>query len=123
MNQEYGAIFQALEWVEARTRPQDGIVSNSPYVPFFAQRPSAFLGPGEETIDEAFDRSLHPGNYPYAVVHLHAYGFRPHWIDQIRQRFVPVATFDDPRGRDRITKVVVFRARDGMAVRGRTRQL
>jgi len=111
LNLEFNGVLHALAWIELHTEAQDGVLSNSPYVPFYSSRPTAFLGPGEPTVGDALARAPHVATCPYAVVHMHAYGFRPQWIADIDARYAEVMRIDDPRGSHRDTKVVIYRSK------------
>jgi len=116
LNLEFQGVRNAIAWVEQHSGPRDGVLSNSPYVPFYSQRPAAFLAPYDTNIDKALSRAALT-DCTYVVVHAHAVGYKPEWLGQIEQRFLCVLSLDDPRSPLRDTKVLVFKSKAALAGR------
>ncbi len=114
MNPELKAVFAATQWVKTQTQPGQGVLSNSPYVSFYAEMPGAFLCPETASLDAALARST-PARYEYAVLDLQIKGYREEWRQQIEEQYERVLSIDDQHFAANEPKVLVYRALRGTA--------
>lgn len=111
MNPELQAVFVATHWVQQQSHGGDAVISNSPYIAFYAQLPGADLNPETTTVDAAVAQLPGGANFEFAVLDTQIIGYRPEWKEQLERNCSEVFRLVDPRsGRDE-TKVLVYRNR------------
>jgi hypothetical protein len=118
-SREFIPVIDATRWVDTHAASGEGVISNSPYVAFYAQIPAAYLGNESPTLDDAMSKAPLPARFDFVVLHVNAHAYRPEWLKMIEASYRPVAEFSDaysPAKRPR--KVVVFESKDRPAQLG-----
>lgn len=111
MNPELQAVFVATNWIHQQSRGGDAVVSNSPYIAFYAQLPGADLNPETITVDAAVAQLPGGANFEFAVLDTQINGYRPEWKEQLERTCSEVFRLVDPRHGHEQTKVLVYRNR------------
>jgi 4-amino-4-deoxy-L-arabinose transferase-like glycosyltransferase len=84
LNRDHLSVMEAAQWVGAHAGPGDAVLSNSPYVPFYADLPGGMLDASDAAI-----AAMLPGAsaYRFVILESGSKNFRSDWIAQLSARY------------------------------------
>jgi hypothetical protein len=93
-------VIETSKWLRVQAKPGDTVISNSPYVPFFAQMPGRVITRGEA------DAGVNPLDVGplcrFAVFDRNEKPFVEEWLSQLSGRYEPLPVIGVPDSADRI---------------------
>lgn len=94
LHQVYYPVVEAATWVRAHTRPENSVLSTSAYVPFFAQRPGALVGPNTPDLLTMLAQQPPGECWSFLVLEVDDRQFDPARLAELDWSYYPVLTLN-----------------------------